>query len=129
MEPRELAEILAAAAVERRGIDVVLLAVGEFTPVADYFVIVSGSNAPHLQALAQHIEEKASQNGVCLLHREGGPAGRWILLDYGSVVVHIMHDRERRYYDLEQLWGDAEKTVVTAPPVAQTGLDTGQPSM
>ncbi len=107
MEPKALARLAYEAAVEKKGHNVVVLEVGELTTVADYFVVASASNRAHVQAIADHVAEKIEGSGVRLHHVEGKGAAKWILLDYGSVVVHVFNDDERAFYNLERLWGEA----------------------
>lgn len=75
--------------------------------IADYFVLLTGRSSTQVQAIADSIEEKLTEQGVKLLRREGYQEARWILLDFGSVVVHVFRDEDRRFYSLERLWGDA----------------------
>ncbi|SMC02584.1 ribosome-associated protein [Sulfobacillus thermosulfidooxidans DSM 9293] len=107
-DTRKWAELAAKTALERKGENVVVLDMRQVTLVADYFVIVSGHTVIQVAALADHIEEALRMAQVPLLQRVGGDKAHWVLLDYGAVVVHIFTDEERRYYDLERLWGDAE---------------------
>jgi ribosome-associated protein len=96
-----------AVADEHKGEDLLILDMRDVTLVADYFVLITGLNPIHVDTLADRLEERLAQAGVSLLHREGGRPAHWILLDYGDVVVHVFTPDERRYYDLERLWGDA----------------------
>lgn len=75
--------------------------------IADYFVLLTGRSSTQVQAIADSIEEMLTGQGVRLLRREGYQEARWILLDFGSVVVHVFRDEDRRFYSLERLWGDA----------------------
>jgi iojap-like ribosome-associated protein len=79
----------------------------EVSSVADYFLIMSGSNKPQLKAISDNIEEKLAEQGLKPLRVEGYREAEWILLDYGALVVHIFADEQREYYNLERLWGDA----------------------
>jgi ribosome-associated protein len=99
--------LAARIGAERKAQNVVVLDMREVTLVADYFVILSGHTPLQVGALADHIEEGLVQVGAERLRRVGGARGHWILLDFGSVVVHVFTEEERRYYDLERLWGDA----------------------
>jgi len=74
--------------------------------LADYFVICSGTSKTHIKTLADEVEMKMNEAGCKLLHREGYNSARWILLDYGDVVVHIFHEEDRQFYNLERLWAD-----------------------
>ena len=75
--------------------------------VADYFVIASGRTDTQVQAIAENVIEKLKEAGETLFRREGFREGLWVLLDFGNVVVHLFREEERRFYDLERLWGDA----------------------
>jgi ribosome-associated protein len=96
-----------AVADEHKGEELLLLDMRDVTLVADYFVLVTGANYIHVGMLADRLEERLKAAGIRMLHREGGRRSHWTLLDYGDVVVHIFTPDERRYYDLERLWGDA----------------------
>ncbi|MDN5344703.1 MAG: ribosome-associated protein [Clostridia bacterium] len=114
MEAARVAELVARALQEKKGLATVILDLQGVTLIADYFVIASGTSATHVQALAARVEEVLDTAGVRLLHREGRDSARWILLDYGAVVVHIFQEEERRFYDLERLWRDARMIKLDA---------------
>ncbi|MFS8614883.1 MULTISPECIES: ribosome silencing factor [Limnochorda] len=99
----------AQAAEEKKAIDVLILDLREQTVLADYFVIASAETAPHVRAIVEAIEEQVSRAGKDPLRREGRQEARWILMDYGSVVVHVMDEATRDYYDLEHFWRDAPR--------------------
>ncbi len=84
--------------------------VGELLPVADYFVIVTGRNRRHTQTLAETVRLALKHQGRLPLGQEGQTDGRWVLLDYGDVIMHLFQKEDREYYDLENLWGDAPRT-------------------
>lgn len=111
--PRALVELAARAAEDKKGYDLVVLDIGKSTVIADYFLIVSGRSITHVKAIAEHVQEVLAREGVLALRREGYREGRWVLLDYGPVVVHVFLETERAFYNLERLWGDAP--VVTLP--------------
>lgn len=87
--------------------DSVILNLKGITLIADYFVLLSGRSSTQVQAIADSIEERLTEQGIKLLRREGYQEARWILLDFGSVVVHVFREEDRRFYSLERLWGDA----------------------
>lgn len=99
---------------DRLADDVVVLDVGSLTSVADFLVICSAESTRQVKAVAEAVDEALSCEGVRLLHREGAEHARWILLDYGAVVVHVFHREAREFYHLERLWADAEP--VSLPP-------------
>jgi ribosome-associated protein len=105
-----LAQTIARAADERKGADIIILQVGEVSPLADYFVIVTGFSKVQVRAIARSIEEKVEQDLGRLPRRtEGQSEGSWVLQDYGDVIVHILMPREREFYNLEAFWGHAER--------------------
>lgn len=102
----DLLRIAAAAADSKQGEDIVALDVSGPLPLADIFLLVSGRNERNVIAIAEEIEEKLHEIGVKALRREGRAEGRWILLDFGDLVVHVFHNEDRLYYSLERLWKD-----------------------
>jgi ribosome-associated protein len=112
---KEKALLCAQAALDHKAIDLAILEVKKLSSFADYFVISSGSSDRQVQAIASHIEEKLGKQGLHPLGIEGKREGRWVLLDYGDVIIHIFYHPIREFYDLERLWSDAPK--VELPPV------------
>lgn len=101
------------AAQEKQAVDITVLKLpGAF---AEYFLLCSGQSTPQLQAISDAIEERLGRERVRLAHREGKIGAEWVLLDYGSFVVHIFSDRARQFYDLERLWRTAERQDFSAP--------------
>ena len=77
------------------------------TILADYFIICNGTSNTHIRTLADDVEKSLRENfGQVCRHREGYNSAKWILLDYGDVIVHIFNEEERRFYDIERLWSD-----------------------
>jgi len=111
----ELVQAAAAAADAKQAEDVVALDVSELLPFADAFLIVSGRNERLVEAIAEGIEEALAPLGAKALRREGRGEGRWILLDFGDLVVHVFHDEERTSYSLERLWRDCPVIEVVLP--------------
>ncbi|HVT44017.1 MAG TPA: ribosome silencing factor [Thermoanaerobaculia bacterium] len=96
------------AALDKKAIALDVLSVGKLTSIGDYFVICSGTTERQTQAIAEEIETKLRElDGVKPLLVEGITPGRWVLLDYGDLIVHIFTEDCRRFYGLERLWGDA----------------------
>lgn len=96
-------------AEDKKGINIVLLDMRNLSSFSDYFLICSGTSSRHVQAIAQHIDESFSKEGIYPLGIEGFSNGLWILMDYDDLIVHIFYDPIRSLYDLENLWGDAPK--------------------
>ena len=103
----ELTQIAATAASDKLGEDIVALDVSEVFPLSDVFLFVSSRNERQTPAIADEITAKLHEIGVKLLRMEGKAAGRWILMDFGDIVVHVMHEEERMFYSIERLWKDA----------------------
>ena len=119
----DLALIAADAAAEKLGSDIVLIDVSDRLALTDVFVIVSGSNERQVEAIVDSVEGKLRAVGVKPLRREGRREGRWVLLDYSEIVVHIQHAEERVFYDLERLWRDCPTIPFDRPgaPAAERG--------
>jgi ribosome-associated protein len=98
-------------ASDKKGNDIVLLRTAELTTMADFFVIASGRSDRQVQALAGAIVDELRKEGVRPIGAEGRESSRWVLLDYGSVIVHVFAPDEREYYGLERLWDKAAKVV------------------
>ena len=111
--PQAVAQIAVEALQEKKGIDIVVLDLREVkNAVVDYFVICSGNSDTQVDALRNSVEDMMWKNlGVSVWHKEGIQQREWILLDYVDVVVHIFKKERRRFYGLEELWGDAEATT------------------
>lgn len=90
-----------------------MLDIREVSVIADYFVICSGNSERQVKAIANDIEDQLDQqHDVGVLHREGLDEGRWVLLDYGDVLVHVFTQTERDYYRLDKLWSSAKTVLV-----------------
>ena len=104
---RQLALEICKALSAKRGKDIVILEVREKTSLCDYFVIAGASNAPQIRAMGEGVEEAIEkQFGVQPTRTEGVRDGRWAVVDYGDVIVHIFNDDTRLFYHLERLWAD-----------------------
>jgi ribosome-associated protein len=101
---RALADQLAAILDERKGQDIVLVDIEKYSIVADGFLLVSGRNTPQVQALADALDEKMAERGVFAASTEGYATARWIIKDFGDILVHIFHSEDRAFYNLERLW-------------------------
>ena len=106
---KDLAIEVCKALADKLGKDIVAMYVREKTDLCDYFVIASGSNAPHIRAMGERVEELVEKNlGLVPTRTEGVRDGRWAVIDYGDVIVHIFNDETRLFYHLERLWKDGE---------------------
>lgn len=108
-----LAQRVAALCLDLKATDVVSLRLTEVTDATDYFVIASGTSDTHVRAIAEHVRDELRTEGVRAHHAEGLEQGRWVLLDYVDVVLHVFHPTLREFYQLERLWGDADAVAVS----------------
>jgi ribosome-associated protein len=114
----ELAQLAATAASDKLATDIVLIDVSERLAITDVFLIVSGSNERQVEAIVDGVEDKLRAAGVKPLRREGKRDGRWVLLDFADIVVHVQHVEERVFYSLERLWSDCPFIEFTDPALA-----------
>ncbi|WP_055073541.1 ribosome silencing factor [Pseudanabaena sp. 'Roaring Creek'] len=115
----QMAQLAAIAADDRKGENIILLAIGEVSSLAEYFVIITGFSKAQVRAIASSAEEKILEEfGRKPRNIAGEQDGTWILLDYGDLIVHSMMAHEREYYDLEAFWGHAPKLEVFLPEPA-----------
>jgi ribosome-associated protein len=110
---RKLAVVAAQAAADKKAQDIMLLDVSERLVITDCFVIASAPNERQVQAIVDNIEEKLLAIGAKPVRREGAMQGRWVLLDFVDVVVHVQHTEERSFYGLERLWKDCPRMEFT----------------
>lgn len=106
LSSEELVGLAVRAADAKGGIAPVALEVGELFPLADAFLVVSGAVERNVQAISDGIEDELNAAGVRTIRREGRETGRWVLLDFGDLIVHVFHQEERDFYQLERLWKD-----------------------
>jgi len=109
----EQVKVAARAAEEKKAQGVLILRLSAITEFTDYFVICAGNSTRQTQAIADAVIEELKRTKTRPLHTEGYNNAEWILIDYGAFVVHIFTEESRRFYDLERLWRDAEKVVVS----------------
>jgi ribosome-associated protein len=117
---REVGLVAANAAANKIATDIVLIDVSDRLAITDVFVIATGSNERQVEAIVDEVEEQLRRVGAKPLRREGRRDGRWVLLDYGDLVVHVQHAEERVYYALERLWKDCP-TIPFDPRPALAG--------
>jgi ribosome-associated protein len=110
-EALALARRIVDLAEDKKASDIVLLEIGRLTSMADYFVICSGGSERQVGAIADGISSGLRDDGIRPIGREGAASAHWVLLDYGSVIVHVMAPPERDFYQLERLWSDAPLLV------------------
>ncbi|MBF4560808.1 ribosome silencing factor [Microbacterium sp. VKM Ac-2870] len=111
---RYLVAIAAAAAESKGAEDLLAFDVSEPLPLVDVFLLATGSSERNVAAIADAVEEAMHENGVKRLRREGRHESRWVLLDFGDLVVHVFHEQERVFYGLERLWKDCPIVAIEA---------------
>ena len=115
----ELALTAAQAAADKKAQDIVVLDVSEQLVITDLFVIASAPNERQVQAIVEEVEEKMRLAGAKPTRREGAREGRWVLLDFVDVVVHVQHSEERGFYGLDRLWKDCPRIAFPEAQVEQ----------
>jgi ribosome-associated protein len=107
LDPKTLKEKIVEILEDKKARGIIAIDVDNITVLADSFVICHGTSTTHIRALADDVEKSLRQNyNLAIKRREGYNSARWILLDYGDVIVHIFHEEDRMFYDIERLWSD-----------------------
>ena len=114
LTPKEIAAIAAKALDDKKAKDIKILATAEQTVLADYFVICNGSTSTHIKALVDEVDRALSEAGEPPVRREGLRSDIWVLMDFGSVIVHVFTDEARKFYNLERLWSDSEEVSLSS---------------
>ena len=121
-EARQLAAAAARVAVENNGKDVIVLDVSDQSAEFDLFVLATGTSRRQLHAISEQIDDVLEKElGDTRLGIEGYDESRWIVLDYGSVIIHLFDDETREYYDLESLWADGKRVPLSDLGIEETG--------
>ncbi|MBI4549426.1 MAG: ribosome silencing factor [Candidatus Omnitrophica bacterium] len=108
MQARKVIALVQAACEEKKGGEVIALDLRKHNAIAGYFVLATGNSDRHVRALADNVMDRLAEKGLDPIHVEGKEEGRWILLDYGEVIVHLFYHETRKFYSLERLWGHAK---------------------
>lgn len=114
LDPQTLAGIAAQVAGDKKAYNITMLDISKISIIADYFIICSGRSSIHVQSIAEGIVDALTNDFGLKPRKEGLKEGRWVLLDYGDVIVHVFQDDERHFYNLERLWGDAPVVEMSA---------------
>lgn len=100
-------KLIAKAASDKKALDIVIMNMHDLTTTTDFFIVCSATTSTQVRAIADNIEEEMAKAGETFLHKEGYRNAEWILLDFGNCIVHIFTEEARRFYGLEDLWGEA----------------------
>ncbi len=114
LTPEQIARVAAKALDDKKAVDIKVLKTAEQTVLADYFVICNGTSSTHIKALVNEVDKQLSEAGEPPLRREGLRSDIWVLLDFGSVIVHIFTEDARKFYNLERLWSDSEEVDLSS---------------
>lgn len=123
LTPAEIAGIAARALEDKKARDVKILKTAEQTVIADYFVICNGTSSTHIKTLVDEVDRKLSEAGEPPIRREGLRSDIWVLMDFGSVIVHVFTDEARKFYNLERLWSDSEEVTLSSLPCPQVDAE------
>lgn len=117
IEAKALADVILATALDKKASDPAILAVTDLVGYADYFVVVSARSPRQVRAVATEVRQKLKhEHDLLPVGMEGLDSGKWVLIDYGDVVLHVFQEGSRAFYDLEGLWSDAERLPVPEDP-------------
>ena len=111
MQDQELALQLASYLYGKKARDIVVLKVSHLTVLCDYMIIASGRTANQVSSITDDVEEFMSDKAISLHRSEGRHEGRWTILDYGSIMLHLFHQEERAFYELDRLWNDGSNAL------------------
>jgi ribosome-associated protein len=112
LSAEEKAVLATSALVDHRAVSPVLLDMRSVTLITDFFLICHGTSNVHIRALADAVTEAFAERGLRAFGVEGYQEARWVLLDYGDVVIHVLSRDDREFYDLERLWSDAARVPI-----------------
>ena len=121
MQGADLARKIAQLLYDRKARDILALKVDHLMVITDYLVLATGSSALQTHALMDHLDQELSAMGIQPRRIEGQQAARWIVMDYGTIIVHIFHPEDREFYRLERLWSDGSNRLVL--PYEEEGKD------
>ena len=111
LNDRQIVELACKTLAEKKAVDIKIIEVVGMTDITDYFIVCSGRSMPQVKALCDHVEETLSKEGIEPRRTEGTKEGRWGVLDYGDVIVHVFNDESRLFYHLERLWDEGNNVV------------------
>ena len=114
LTPKEIAYEVTKALDAKKGQNIKLLKIDRVSSLADYFLICTGTSGTHVKTLCDAVEEAMDEAGEPMLSREGHRGGTWVLMDFGSLVVHVFTAEARKFYDLERLWQDGHQVNLAA---------------
>lgn len=112
MVPDEMVRKAVEILEDKKARDIDVIDISDVSSLADFFVICNGTSVTHIKTLADELEIRMGEAGCKYLHKEGYNSARWILLDFGEIVVHIFHEEDRGFYNLERLWNHGKSGLM-----------------
>ncbi len=109
MQPKKIAELLKSLAEDKKAENPILLDMKKYSALASFFLICHGTSDRHVKSIAMHLMDEMKKKKMPAYHVEGLADGKWVLLDFGSVIAHVFYHETRNFYALERLWGDAKQ--------------------
>ena len=125
MDGKERLLVCINASLKRKAKNLTILNLKELSSFADYFIICSGTSDRQVQSIAASIRENLKEYGIIPLGIEGESLGKWVLMDYEDVIIHVFYEPIREFYDIERLWPDAPRMEVGDDVTEMTALDKG----
>lgn len=113
-QSKEMARIAYRALDDKKGEEIKIIDIAGVSVLADYFIIANGTNESQVRALVDNVEEELQKSGYSVKQREGYGSGKWVLLDFGDIIVHIFDKENRLFYDLERIWRDGKTVDISA---------------
>ncbi|HOS58729.1 MAG TPA: ribosome silencing factor [Syntrophorhabdaceae bacterium] len=126
MELDEKIALIARYAEEKKAKDILMIELKGLTDIADYFVIASGASERHVKTIVEYIETSVKKNGILPYSVEGYNEGRWVIIDYRNIIVHVFLEHLRELYDLESLWIEAKRYTMTKEKTTNTEVKNGK---
>lgn len=126
MEELDKIRICAKYADEKKAKDILVLELKNLTDIADYFLVASGTSERHVKTIAEHVEAGMKQEGILPYSVEGYKDGRWVIIDYRNIIVHVLLENLRELYDLESLWIEAKRYRMTKDKTTNIEVEDGK---
>jgi len=109
MDSKEMTKLAIKALEDRKGLDIRVIDISEVSTLGDYFIIASGTNRNQIQAMTDNVDQTLGKAGVPAKNIEGYDSAKWVLMDFGDIIVHIFDSENRLFYDLERIWKDGKE--------------------
>ena len=118
IKPAQIKDWVVSALEDSKGVDIQVLQIDDISDFTDYMVVVSGTSDRHVKSLASNTIDDLREAGVFALGVEGEELGEWVLVDFADVVIHVMREEVRAYYEIEKLWGEDIRNMLKGSPIS-----------